>query len=68
MPAAAECVLVIDIGSSSTRCVAFGLDCEMLHDSLRQDKSLGLSADATFDADEVIAKTELARHAAPAPA
>ena len=60
MPAAAECVLVIDIGSSSTRCVAFGLDCEMLHDSLRQDKSLGLSADATFDADEVIGKTELA--------
>jgi len=25
-----ECVLVIDIGSSSTRCVAYGMDCRPL--------------------------------------
>ena len=53
-----ECVLVIDIGSSSTRCVAFGMDCRPLDGSLMQDKSLFLSSDATMDAEEVSSKTE----------
>ena len=53
-----ECVLVIDIGSSSTRCVAFGMDCRPLDGSLMQDKSLFLSSDATMDAAEVSTKTE----------
>jgi gluconokinase len=53
-----ECVLVIDIGSSSTRCVAFGMDCGPLDGSLMQDKSLFLSSDATMDAAEVSTKTE----------
>lgn len=51
-------MLVIDIGSSSTRCVAFGLNCAMLEGSLCQDKSLGLSPDATMDSEEVVRKTE----------
>ena len=53
-----ECVLVIDIGSSSTRCVAYGMDCRPLEGSLMQDKSLFLSSDATMDAGEVSDKTE----------
>ena len=56
--AADECVLVIDIGSSSTRCVAFDLACAMLDGSLCQDKSLGLTADAEMDSEEVVHKTE----------
>ena len=53
-----EAVLVVDIGSSSTRCVAYSLNAIMLEGSLFQDKSLGLSSDATMPATEVVEKTE----------
>eukprot|EP01048_Picozoa_sp_COSAG05_P013419 COSAG05_NODE_1429_length_4911_cov_3.075852_2_plen_197_part_00 len=53
-----DAILVVDIGSSSTRCVAYDLQASMLPGSLFQNKSLGLSTDATMNSEEVIAKTE----------
>lgn len=53
-----SCILVVDIGSSSTRCVAYDLEARMLEGSLFQDKSLGLTAEATMDSNEVVGKTE----------